>query len=319
MSTVGICSCAGNFNNLGTGSDCIPLLEAPQNITFALTKKEDGTDNCIDVTGLLDDTQMKTHYEAEIAHDRYYPLNGVKEYTLEPAESVTSESSSGATREVRKGRASVTYRFWTNNPSKLAEKLETYKCLSGLGVFITDTAGNDLGKGNAAGNLCPRAIEDNSLIITPSTTSFEDGGYVDVKWTYAIDSGEETIEYILASDFASDFDLLTVDGLEDANITNLASTSVTEVNFDLTKDFGSLPGRLAVKGLDGTTFLEMYNETTDTTVPFVTLVRTGVNYAGTVATQIDTNVFRIQGKTALTIQNGFDLKRIPSTTALITA
>lgn len=319
MSTVGICSCAGNFNNLGEGSDCIPLLEAPQNLTFALIKKEDGTDNCVDVTGLLDDAQMKTHYEAEIAHDRFYPLNGIKEYTLESAESVTSESASGATREVRKGRASVTYRFWSNNPSKLAEKLETYKCLSGLGVFITDTAGNDLGKGNAAGNLCPRAIEDNSLIITPSTHSFEDGGFVDIKWTYTIDSGEETIEYILATDFASDVDLLGIDGLEDANISDVVSTSVTEVNFNLTKDFGSLVERLAVKGLDGVTFLELFNESTTTTVPFVTLVRTGINYAGTVATQVDTNVFRIQGKTGLTVQNGFDLKRIPSTTGVITA
>ena len=319
MSTVGICSCAGNFNNLGTGSDCIPLLEAPQNLTFALIKKDDGTDNCIDVTGLLDDAQMTLLFEAEIAHDRFYPLNGIKEYTLEAAEAITVESSSGATRNVRKGRASVTYRFWSNNPSKLAEKLETYNCLNGLGVFITDTAGNIMGKGNSAGNLCPRAMEDNSMIITPSSHSFEDGGFVDVKWTYAIDSGEETVEYILATDFASDVDLLIIDGLEDVNITNLASTSVTEVNFDLTKDFGSLAGRLAVKGLDGVTFLELFNETTSTTVPFVTLVRTGVNYAGTVATQIDTNVFRIQGKTDLTIQNGFDLKRIPSTTALITA
>ena len=319
MSTVGICSCAGNFNNLGTGSDCIPLLGAPQNIIFALTKKEDGTDNCIDVTGLLDLAQMDLLFEAEIAHDRYYPLNGIKEFTFEPAETVTVESASGSTGNVRKGRVSTTYRVWANNPQKLAEKLETFSCLGGLGVFVVDTEGNLIGKANTAGNLCPRGMEKNTLDIIPSQHKFDDVGWVDIKWTYTISDGEETVEYIQASDFASDFDLLDVEPLEDVNITNLASTSVTEVNFDLTKDFGSLAGRLAVKGLDGTTFLELYNQSTSTVVPFVTLVRTGTNYAGTVATQIDTNVFRIQGKTAKTIQNGFDLKRIPSTTALITA
>jgi len=319
MSTVGTCSCAGNFNNLGTGSDCIPLLGAPQNIIFALTKKNDNTDNCVDVTGLLDLAQMDLLFEAEIAHDRFFPLNGIKEFTFEPAETVTVESASGAIGNVRKGRVSVTYRVWANNPSKLAENLETFKCLGGLGVFIVDTEGNLIGSANSDGNLCPRAMQDNSLDIIPSQHKFDDVGWVDIKWTYTITAGEETIEYIQSSDFASDFDLITTEPLEDVNITNVASTSVTEVNFDLTKDFGSLAGRLAVKGLDGTTFLELFNETTSTTVPFVTLVRTGVNYAGTVATQIDTNVFRIQGKTGLTIQNGFDLKRIPSTTALITA
>ena len=319
MSTVGICSCAGNFNNLGSGSDCIPLLEAPQNIIFALTKTNAGADNCVLTAGLLDLAAMGLLFEAEIAHDRYYPLNTIKEFTSEPAEDITEESASGSIRNVRKGRVSVTYRVWSNNPGKLAEKLETLKCLGGLGVFIVDTAGNMIGKGNSSDNLCPRGIEDNSLSIVPIPHALDAGGSVDIKWTYTISSGEETVEYIEASDFASDFDLLDVLPLEDVNITNLASTSVTEVNFDLTKDFGSLAGRLAVKGLDGTTFLELYNESTSTVVPFVTLVRTGTNYAGTVATQVDTNVFRIQGKLGVTIVNGFDVKRIPSTTALITA
>jgi len=317
MSTVGICSCAGNFNNLGTGSDCIPLLEAPQNLIFALLKKDDGSDNCIDVTGALNDAQMSLLFEAEIAHDRYYPLNGIKEYTLEAAEAVTVDSASGATRNVRKGRASVTYRFWSNNPSKLAEKLETYKCLGGLGVFITDTAGNILGKGNSDGNLCPRGIEDNSLIITPVAHSFEDGGYVDVKWTYTIDSGEETVEYILASDFASDFDALEVDALEDANL-EIVSVGQTTMTYKVYKDFGSLVGRLPVKGLGGTSLTEGYNNTDTASVAWITNVESpNGTYTTTYASQDLSDVMTVRGASGVTIVNGFDTKRFSDVTGTV--
>ena len=156
MSTVGICSCAGNFNNLGSGSDCIPLLGAPQNLIFALRKTNANADNAVLTAGLLDLAAMDLLFEAEIAHDRFYPLNTIKEYSAEPAEEITEEAASGAIRNVRKGRASVTYRVWSNNPGKLAEKLETLKCLGGLGVFIVDTAGNLIGKGNSSDNLIPR-------------------------------------------------------------------------------------------------------------------------------------------------------------------
>lgn len=316
MSTVGICSCAGNFNNLGTGSDCIPLLEAPQNLIFALIKKNDGTDNCVDVTGLLDDAQMDLLFEAEIVHDRLFPLNTIKEFTSEPAEDLTEESASGAIRNVRKGRASVTYRIWSNNPSKLAEKLETLKCLSGLGVFITDTAGNMLGKGNAAGNLCPRGIENSSLSIVSIPHALDAGGSVDIKWTYTIDSGEETVEYIQASDFASDFDLLDVDPLEDVNI-EIVSAGQTATVYKLTKDFGSLAGRLPVKGLGGAVLTQGYNETTDAAVVWITNVESpDGTYTATHASQTLTNVMRVEGAGG-TIKNGFDLKRLPAITKVV--
>jgi len=318
MSTVGICSCAGNFNNLGSGSDCLPLLEAPQNIVFALTKKNSGVDNAVLTAGLLDLAAMDLLFEAEIAHDRFYPLNTIKEFTSEPAEEVTEESASGAIRNVRKGRASVTYRVWSNNPGKLAEKLETLKCLGGLGVFIVDTAGNLIGKGNSSDNLIPRGIEDNSLSIVAVPHALDAGGSVDIKWTYTINSGEETVEYIQADDFAADFDLLDVLPLEDANISSLASASTTACTFNLYKDFGSLGNRLPVKGMGGTDLLEVYNVTGAATVAFATLVESpDGTYSGTFSAQTSTNVFRIQGKTGVTIQNGFDLKRIDDTTALI--
>ncbi len=316
MSTVGICSCAGNFNNLGSGSDCIPLLEAPQNLVFALTKKNDGTDNCVDTSSALNDFQMSLLFEAEIAHDRYYPLNTIKEFTSEPAEDVTEESSSGSSRNVRKGRVSVTYRVWSNNPGKLAEKLETLKCLGGLGVFIVDTAGNMIGKGNSSDNLCPRGIEDNSLSIVPVPHALDAGGSVDIKWTYTIDSGEETVEYILATDFASDFDLLTVSSLEDVNI-EIVSVGQTEMVYKLTKDFGSIAGRLPVKGLGGAVLTQGYNETTDAAVAWVSNTESpNGTYTATYASQSVADVMRVEGAGG-TIKNGFDLKRLPTTTKAV--
>lgn len=316
MSTVGICSCAGNFNNLGSGSDCIPLLEAPQNIIFALAKKNDGTDNCVDTSGLLDLAQMDLLFEAEIAHDRYYPLNTIKEFTSEPAEDITEESGSGSSRNVRKGRVSVTYRVWSNNPGKLAEKLETLKCLGGLGVFIVDTAGNMIGKGNSSDNLCPRGIEDNSLSIVPVPHALDAGGSVDIKWTYTIDSGEETVEYILATDFAGDFDLLTVSSLEDVNI-EIVSVGQMVMVYKLTKDFGSIVGRLPVKGLGGEILTQGYNETTDAAVTWVLNTESpSGTYTATYASQSVADVMRVEGAGG-TIKNGFDLKRLPAKTKVV--
>lgn len=318
MSTVGICSCAGNFNNLGSGTDCLPLLEAPQNIIFALTKKNSGVDNAVLTAGLLDLAAMDLLFKAEIAHDRFFPLNTIKEFTSEPAEEITEEATSGAIRNVRKGRTSVTYRVWSNNPGKLAEKLETLKCLGGLGVFIVDTAGNLIGKGNSSDNLIPRAIEDNSLSIVAVPHALDAGGSVDIKWTYTINSGEETVEYIQANDFADDFDLLDVLPLEDVNIANLVSVSATVFTFDLYKDFGSLGNRLPVKGMTTST-LELYDET-DSAAAAITVLTESPDgtYSATIGVgETTADVVRIQGKTAVTIQNGFDLKRISATTVAV--
>ena len=317
MSTVGICSCAGNFNNLGSGTDCLPYLEAPQNIIFALTKTNAGADNAVLTGGSLDLAAMDLLFEAEIAHDRFYPLNTIKEFTYEAAEDVMEEASTGASRIVRKGRPSVTYRVWSNNPGKLAEKLETLKCLGGLGVFICDTAGNMIGKGNSSDNLVPRGIEDNSLSIVAVPAGLDAGGSVDIKWTYTISSGEETVEYIQAGDFAADFDLLDVAPLEDVNIANLASASTTTCTFDLYKDFGSLGNRLPVKGMT-LAMLEVYDQTDSATVAFSALVESpDGTYAGTFTAQTSADVIRVQGKTGVTIQNGFDTKRINDTTVAI--
>ena len=128
MSNIGICTCAGNINNLGE-PDCLIELQAPSQLWFSLRETITGSPIAIDPTLTLDDTYINTFLEADNAKNRILPLLKVKNFTPEQDDATTDEASDGSIEIINKGIIKMTYTVWTKDPYKFEAKIETLACL----------------------------------------------------------------------------------------------------------------------------------------------------------------------------------------------
>jgi len=304
---IGICTCEGNINNLGKPG-CLVELQAPEQLWFALRKKQDGSSNCIDPTATLDLAEMNTFLQATDALERYLPLKGVKNFTPEQADDTTDEASDGSIEIVNQGIVSSTYTVWCKDPYKLKAKMDTLRCLE-LMVYTVDRAGNVIGQLDSATEFCGRKVAVNTMSTKVLPKNDEGNNKVEISFSYERGSGDDKVDYIQSTDFASDFDPLDVIPLQDVNMEFVGSPAQTTATFKLFLDYGSVKTRIAVGGLDETN-LQLRNNTDTTDVPFITCsdAATTGTYISTYALQDVSDLVAPKGIT--TVQSGFDLKRI---------
>jgi hypothetical protein len=284
---------------------------------FALRKKEDGTDNCIDPSVTLDQAAVDALFKNEIARDRFLPLLSVKGYTPEQADPTTDEASNGDIDIVREGVESAVFEFRCANPNTLKAKLKAMACLD-VTVFIIDTDGNIIGEANTAGKLCGRRVAKNSLNAKVLPRSFDGVNKIELSYNYDLASGSEKVDYIKAGDF-TDTSLLDVEALNDVNIEFVGNPGLSGGTFKLFLDWGSIGDKIPVTGLTPTELIG-YNQDTPGTVTLLTCTDTVLDgtYIYTHAAESAGEIFNIQGNGA-TIQGVYDTKRLASVSGTLTA
>ncbi|MAF43739.1 MAG: hypothetical protein CMI54_06190 [Parcubacteria group bacterium] len=303
---IGICTCAGNINNLGE-PDCLVELQAPSQLWFSLRTKVDGSDNVIDPSQTLDQTYFETFLHADEAKDRYLPLLSVKNFTPEADDATTDEASDGSIEIINEGINKVTYTVWTKDPYKFKKKINTLKCQK-LQYHVVDRAGNLLGEQDSNGMLAGRKIAVNTMVAKVIAKSDDGTNKFELSFTLERSSGDEKVDYITSTDVVSPYSLVDVEPLKDVNITHSGVPTTTSMTFSLALDHGSMASRIAVEGLT-TSHLEGYDTVGDTTVTFLTLTDVDGLYTATYAAETAGDTIRVQG-ISTTVQNGFDLKRI---------
>lgn len=315
MSSKKICSCDGSSRNLGT-TGCLPELGAPKDFWISPTFNEAGNRIALDPSVTLDLAYMTTFLRNENSRDRIYPALDVKAFVPEKADPTTEEAPSGSIAIVKQGSVSHSFTFWTNDPYTYKALFENMSCLDNQ-VMIPDTEGNLIGEETEDGKLAGRRIETNSMVVTVEDHTFESVAKVTVKFNYRLDSGDEKVSYIKASDFASDYNTSTIKPLLDAQIEFVGTPTQTGGTFKLFLLWGSIGNKVAIPSFTPTELIG-YNETTPGTVTLITCTDavTEGTYVYTHASQTATNVFHIQGNAA-TIQKDIDTKEINAVSVIL--
>lgn len=307
-----ICSCDGQIQNLGKPS-CLEGLDAALYPIFFSTLKQDGSKNCVDASGTLNQATFDGLFKSEIAANRWLPLTGIKNYAAEPADATTDEFEDGTFELLEDGAVSVTFIVPCADPYKLKAKIDALRCLS-MSFMLVDRSGNLIGE--AAGtDLCGRKIQDKSISTKVLPKNDSQTNKLEVSFVIDKVSNDRKVDFIEAGDIAG-YDLTTVLGLLDVNTASLTANSTTNATWVATLDWGGLSSRTPAGGLTATE-IEVYNETTSSAVP-VTVIESPIGtYDLTFAAQTVTDVIHVRGLGGQTIQLSYDLKDAPSVTATI--
>lgn len=258
-----VCSCNNTLSNTGTPS-CQPLMGVAKRLILVPILDSSGARNSIDVTSLPSNSAIIASINATLAADRYFPLPELENVTDERGDSITEEANSGAAYKVRNAPRVFTGQLFEQGTT-YAGQIEGFGC-SRVGVFVIDSDGNVIGeKGYDSSGLpdklypleIKRGTWDTRAVFTTDTTVSK----VQINFTFVdrIDDGD--IGFIAASDFASDVDWLTYNGLIDLDGRNgSAGAGAGTATITIVNKFGSFGNEDKVSGLVLADFA-LYNQT----------------------------------------------------------
>ena len=315
--TIEACSCGGSIQNFGKPG-CLSELGFPRSLVIAQRKKDDGTDNFLDLTQTLDSTYIDEFFLAEDDDNRYIIIPGIKAYTPEQAEALTDESPYGDIDNIRDGISSMMFEFRGGDIYKDLAKWNAVGCLD-LMVYLIDDKGNLLGKCESGDNFGGLLVGRNSFQIIPIPHNGSDNvNKYTVKFNLELGSGFDKVDYIGFDDFTSVNLVTAYDPLRDVNV-KITGITATTIDFKLFLDYGSAKKR-SVKGVTGLTDsdLQLWNVDDGALVAFATLVEPATpdgSYSGTFASQDSTEVVYVDP--ILNVKEPLSLNRLPSVTAII--
>lgn len=304
-----ICSCDGAIENLGKPS-CLEGLDAALYPIFMSTNKADGSANCVDASGALDAAVFNGLFQNETASDRWLPLTGIKNYLSEPADALTEDFDDGTFVLLADGSISVSFIVPCNDPYKLKAKVDALRCLS-TSFMLVDRSGNLIGEASGS-DLCGRKIQDNSISTKVLPKNDSQTNKLEVSFVIDKASNDRKVDWISAGDITG-YDLTTTLGLLDVNTASLTANSATSLTWVASLDWGALSGATPAGGLT-VSEIEIFNQTTSSSVP-VAIVESPIGtYDLTIAAQTGGDILFVRGISGNTVQLSYDLKDVPNVT-----
>lgn len=298
------CKCDVSLSNTGRPG-CAPIQSVTKSLIVVPIYKADGTKNFIDTTVTLN----AAYFTAKINHadttQRWYPITGMKNVTVEKADSVFEEFEDASKIFIREGLKSFTTIIPNADPTFLG-KIKNLRCAE-FGVYVIDKDGNLIGSSTEANKLYPIAIDAaswNPTLVSATDTTVQK---VQLTFDYSIDEMDENLQMILSTDVTG-VNLLSLEGLLDVN-SSYSSIALTSFVAKLTTDYGSIVSKQAVKGLVAADFA-LYNVTDAASV---TITSSTESPAGTY-----TIVYPAQGATEVLrltpTKNGYDFTKVIANT-----
>lgn len=317
MPDLGSCACGtgADINNMGQG-DCLEELKVAKTLVFSQRTTSAGVQITADPTSALDLTYWNTLFQADDVNVRLLPLLNIEGFEPTQDEDTFDEAPSGRKELVSEGVSNGKCFVWVKQPNVLKAKIDNLRCKS-LQMHIIDTAGTIIGEADTTGVLLAgRKIANNTLTSRVLWKDDAGNNKVEITWEYDRSSSDSKVDFIAASQMTPNDVLCDIDALVDVSISVTGTPTQTTFDFKLFSDFGGMNSRNAIGGLT-LTELEIYNVTDSSSVAFITLTDvTSGSYIGTFASQDSSDVLRVQGITT-SVHNGFDLKRLPLTTATV--
>lgn len=316
--TQALCTCTGNFNNLGVPG-CLPLLGAPKRFWIGETFNADGTRKTFDPSTLLDLAYFDTILKAEDPQNRVFPADTIKTFASEKEDPTTEDAENGSKRVIRDGVVTHTATYWVNDPFTYKALWDSWKCKE-ISVWTEDTLGNILGEATADGKLAGRRVEVNSMVSVVTDPNNTVGAALVVTWSYELASGDGKVSYISANQLASDFAASDAKALLDVEGEFVGVPELDGGSYKLFLLYGPLGEKIPVTGW-GVTNIEGFNENTPASVTLLTFTDALVDgtYTYTHSAQTATNVLHMQGVTTTIQKIKYDTKLLNAVTGIMTA
>jgi len=304
-----VCTCSGDWLNLGQAS-CFGEAGEFLNGVFAPELDSNGDKSCIKATDVLDQAFWDGKYEAENMQNRWLKLEGISKITPITEDDITDTSNPLKTITLSKGKRGYTFSVVTKEPNKLASQFDALACQDL--VFYADTDLNNFVGQCVGTDLCGRKIARLTTTVINKSTQNGQAGELLITVEFELTETDSKVDYVTPD---SGVVLNDIKALIDVTC-EITSASVNTVVFDLNTNVGAKNSRVKAKGLTNTE-IEVYNVTDATAPALASLTEVSGTYTATFTSPQDlTDVIRIQGITT-TVQKGYDLKAVPTTTEVI--
>jgi len=302
-----LCKCGDGLSNSGLPS-CLELLSTASGIIMVPYMNSAGSVNAIDLTATLDAAYVTAKLNHVDPTYRWYPIQGIKnveDLRGDPEFETFNDNSKmrvqDGIRTFKGFKPGVVPSYVGNINDATCDK---------MGIFIIGVGGELQGSDKVAGFLYPLLISANSWVANYFKP--QDKAVSKMMLEFQIDPQENdrNLSYIAQTEF-NNYNLLSINGLQDATIENLTVDSATVVSFDVETMYGTAVTKNKVKGLvsadfvssDSAVVAKVYNEDTAADVTVVAAEPTPGSYTLTFTAQTAGDVIRVKIK-----KNGFEFE-----------
>jgi len=261
-----VCTCTSTLSNIGIGG-CAPTQDVAYSLIFVKLRDGSGNLNRIDLSSIPDASGISDLINEADPTKRWYPTPELKNVEDVRADSEFENFNDGTKAKIRLGIRSFSG-FVVSQDSRFYEKVLPFQCQKEFGAYVVDVNGALHGDASVDGYLAPAPIQassmDNIYVKATDTTVSK----VNIRFDWKNTFGDENLGMLVASDFASDVDLTSLNGL--LSVTGTASAiTTTGFTMAITDYYGSVLGT-PVKGLVAADF-SLYNATDAASVTISTV------------------------------------------------
>jgi len=245
-----VCKCDVGLSNLGL-PNCVPIAGVTKKIILLPYYDNDGNINSVDCADAFDEAYFVAKAN-DTADKRWQVTPEVKNVDDVKGDSIFESFNDASNLLVQEGTRTFNGVMPQQSPAFLGQ-LKGARCVQ-LGVFIIDKNGALIGSGIVEGKLQPFRVDNNTwnaTLVKGTDTTLQK---VMLSFEYSRLELDENIRMITADSFT--FDLLNLQAVKDVNLTGLAVTLPSQIDFTAETIYGSQCALVKVQGLGDPTLTD---------------------------------------------------------------
>jgi hypothetical protein len=242
------CDCNVTLSNTGTPG-CMPIQDVAKRLILVPMVDASNVKNRIEIASIPTNTEIIALLNQADDKKRFYPLPEMENVTNERGDPISEDFPSGKNVKIRDGVKTFAGQMLSLS-GDYAKQINGFGC-SNIGAYIVDAQGNLIGDGSDADYLAPLSLDQETWDVRTMDTTDTTIAKIQLGFQWSISVKDSDVRMLLASDFATDVDWLSYNGLLDLSGTVPTSPAVTATTFDMkiTNGFGSLKNPGTAKGL----------------------------------------------------------------------
>jgi hypothetical protein len=237
-----VCSCNVTLSNTGVPG-CQPLTSVAERLILVPMRDGSNIRNGIDLSAIPDNAGILALINASDSTQRYYPIPEMENVTNERAEPITEEAPSGTVAKIRNGVKTFSGEIWFQGAT-FAGFVEAFGC-STMGAYIIDADGKVIGDKSVSGYLYPLEIKMPTWDVRTIDTTDTTVAKVTVSFQWSDRISDQDVGFMNGSDFGSDVDWLSYNGLINLYGTQTALPSSDGTNTTFTMKIYNAFGSVA--------------------------------------------------------------------------
>ena len=308
------CDCNVTLSNTGTPG-CMPIQDVAKRLILVPMVDSSNNPNRLTVATLYDNAAIEAFINEADDKKRFYPLPEMENVTNERGDPISEDFPSGKNVKIRDGVKTFSGQMLSLS-GDYAKQIIGFGC-SNMGAYIVDAQGNLIGDGSDPLYLYPLSIDQETWDVRTMDTTDTTIAKIQLGFQWSISVKDSDVRMLLSTDFASDVDWLSYNGLLDLSGTLGAAQTGTTFSMRITNGFGSLKNPGTATGLIVANFIGVNKTTVGNTITLSSLVESPKGtYAFTYAMQAPTSneeFFIALDSSASTPVLGFDDSKLRAT------